>query len=260
MGLDDFKCRSNFNNLMLKVSLLHKIKNLLIFSILLNQSGFGQIRTDSTKTNKLLPYIAPTVLMMSGLVVQGTVSKELRDSFWQKNFPNFNNHTDDALAFSPLVLSLGLGAAGVKGKHEFGDQIILAGLSNVLSNGISISLKNFIRFERPDASNNYSFPSGHTTLAFTGATILNEEYGEKNLAYSIGGYTLATTTAAFRMLNNKHWLADVMFGAGIGIVSTKVVYAVYPLIQKKIFKNKKIAAMPTFSGNGTIGVYFVSKL
>ena len=236
------------------------MKKILFAFVLFGHLGFGQSSIDSTKTGKLIPYIAPAILMTGGLVVQGAVSKNLRDNLWLKQFPNFENHADDALAFSPLILSIGLGASGVKGKHDFGDQILLAGLSNVVSSGISITLKNMIKYERPDASNNYSFPSGHTTFAFTGAAILSEEYGQKSIAYSIGGYALATTTASMRMMNNKHWLADVMFGAGIGVASTKLVYAIYPLIQQKIFKTKKIAVVPTFSGNGTAGVYAAFKL
>ena len=70
-------------------------------------------------------------------------------------------------------------------------------------------------------------------MAFMAATMLHKEYGTtRSPWYSIGGYTVATATAVSRMLNNKHWLSDVMVGAGIGILSTEVGYFLTDLIFK----------------------------
>ena len=71
---------------------------------------------------------------------------------------------------------------------------------------------------------------------------------------------MATTTAYLRMQNNKHWLSDVVAGAGIGIASTKLAYWLYPKLQRKLFKDKpmKTIAMPSFQ-NGTIGIGLVHK-
>ena len=74
-------------------------------------------------------------------------------------------------------------------------------------------------------------------MAFRAATMLHKEYGTtRSPWYRIGGYTVATATAVSRMLNNKHWLSDVMVGAGIGILSTEVGYFLTDLI----FKDKGI--------------------
>lgn len=75
---------------------------------------------------------------------------------------------------------------------------------------------------RPDGSNNKSFPSGHTATAFMAATMLHKEYGGRSPWYSIAGYSMATVTGVSRMLNNKHWLSDVLVGAGIGILGVSV--------------------------------------
>ena len=45
---------------------------------------------------------------------------------------------------------------------------------------------------------------------------------------------MATATGVMRILNNRHWISDVMSGAGIGILSTELGYAFSDLI----FKNK----------------------
>jgi membrane-associated phospholipid phosphatase len=50
----------------------------------------------------------------------------------------------------------------------------------------------------------------------------------------VGGYGIAAATGGLRMLKNKHWLSDVVAGAGVGILSTEVAYTIYPWIQKKI--------------------------
>lgn len=60
----------------------------------------------------------------------------------------------------------------------------------------------------------YSFPSGHTTLAFAMAPIL-----AKNLGWRAGvpAYALAGATGMGRMEDNKHYLSDVLFGAALGL-------------------------------------------
>ncbi len=86
---------------------------------------------------------------------------------------------------------------------------------------------------RPDGSNYHSFPSGHTATAFMTATMLSKEYGHLSPWVSVGAYSVATTTGLMRMANNKHWLSDVMVGAGVGIISTEFGYWIADAIMKK---------------------------
>lgn len=51
--------------------------------------------------------------------------------------------------------------------------------------------------------------------------------------YSIGGYTLAGITGITRQLNNRHWIGDVLVGAGIGMISTDLGYFFSDLIFHK---------------------------
>lgn len=52
--------------------------------------------------------------------------------------------------------------------------------------------------------------------------------------------------------NNRHWFSDVVAGAGIGILSTKIAYWIHPWMKEKIFKDKKNKidglAMPFYNG------------
>ena len=78
--------------------------------------------------------------------------------------------------------------------------------------------------------------SGHTATAFMTASMLVKEYGYKSPWIGIGAYSAATATGLMRMANNKHWLSDVLAGAGIGILSTEMGYYLADLI----FKDKGI--------------------
>jgi len=64
---------------------------------------------------------------------------------------------------------------------------------------------------------NLSFPSGHSTVAFSIASVLS--YRIDNIYASVGLYSLASATAAARMYKDKHWFSDVLLGSVIGTAS-----------------------------------------
>lgn len=81
------------------------------------------------------------------------------------------------------------------------------------------------------------------------ATMLHKEYGHRSPWYSIGGYTLATLTGVTRQLNNRHWMSDVMVGAGIGILATEFGYFLADLIFKeKGLRSAKHTSFSTATG------------
>ncbi|MBO9615733.1 MAG: phosphatase PAP2 family protein [Dyadobacter sp.] len=204
---------------------------------ILPQAAFAQ--QDSTKLWKVTAgdVIPPVTLGLASLIVQGKISRHLQERV-VSNYPNYRTKVDEYLPYVPGVVSLGLASAGVKGKHKLGDQVILAILSNVIAQGVTQSLKRIVKYPRPNEEDNHSFPSGHATTAFTNATILHEEYSQRSILYSIGGYGTATTVGAMRVLGNHHWLADVLMGAGIGIGATKIVYISYPWMQQQVRRMK----------------------
>ena len=69
---------------------------------------------------------------------------------------------------------------------------------------------------------NVSFFSGHTTTAFSIATVFAEEYKE-TVWVPIVAYTLATGTGLSRIYDNKHWARDVLTGALCGYLIGKLV-------------------------------------
>ena len=71
--------------------------------------------------------------------------------------------------------------------------------------------------------------------------------------YSVAGYGVATATGVMRVLNNRHWVSDVLSGAGIGIMSGELAYAMSDLLFKgrgllrgDISSNKSIIYNPSF--------------
>lgn len=155
----------------------------------------------------------------------------------KEDHPTFRTQIDNYLQYSPVAAVYILNAVGIHGKHNFRDRTIILGISAILTAGSVEGIKHWTHEERPDGSDFLSFPSGHTATAFASAEFLRQEYKDVSPWIGVAGYAAATATGALRMYNNKHWLSDVVAGAGMGILSTKAAYWVYPWIQRKLFKN-----------------------
>jgi hypothetical protein len=84
------------------------------------------------------------------------------------------------------------------------------------------------------------------------------EYKDRSPWYGIAGYSVAAVTGYLRMYNNKHWLSDVLAGAGFGIASTKIAYWAYSKLRPHFYSKKKNAAfiLPTYQ-QGNIGLTMV---
>ncbi len=87
----------------------------------------------------------------------------------------------------------------------------------LVTEAITYGLKLSINKQRPDMSNDNSFPSGHTSTTFHSAGYVHRRYG---FTYSIPAYLLAGFTAASRIDSKKHDILDVIAGATIGLGST----------------------------------------
>jgi membrane-associated phospholipid phosphatase len=171
---------------------------------------------------------------------------------------NVSHKLDDVLQFSPAVMVYGLNLVGIEGKNNVKDQTFIYLISNLLLNGTVQFLKSNTNVQRPDLSDYRSFPSGHTAEAFASAEFLREEYKDKYPWLGYVGYGMAITTGYLRMYHQKHWVGDVITGAGIGLISTRLSYIFYPLIQKKVtnLKMKHTNLVPTIS-NHSIGFQMV---
>jgi hypothetical protein len=148
--------------------------------------------------------------------------------------PEYKTSVDDYLQYAPAAVMIGLKLSGVKSRSSWNRMLVADVFSTIMMSGVVNGMKYTVRNIRPDNTTKNSFPSGHTATAFMTATMLSNEYGQYSPWVSIGSYTVATFTGFSRMANNRHWLSDVMFGAGIGVISTEMGY----FLADVIFKDK----------------------
>lgn len=176
--------------------------------------------------------LVPTLFLTASALTWNS-KEDIRE---QRNryVPSFQYKYDDILQYAPAATVFGLKAAGVKGRNDIKRTTISYGASMAIMAILVNSIKYTAKVERPDGSSKNSFPSGHTAMAFANAAFLDKEYGLINPLYSIGGYGAATMTGLGRSLNNRHWVPDILAGAGIGILSTQLAY----FFVDKIYGNK----------------------
>jgi len=182
---------------------------------------------------------------------------------WDRNIQkqalkwNGNTNIDDVSIFLPGASIYLLDWCGIPSKHGFTDKTVIAATTAALTLGTTFFLKETTNVMRPDRSNNKSFPSMHTAIAFAGAELLRQEYKDQSVWYGIAGYGIAAGSGFLRIYNNKHWFSDVLVGAGVGVLSTQVAYWVFPSL-KKLYSSdgqKEMSVLPFVSGNG-VGLGF----
>lgn len=173
----------------------------------------------------------------------------------QSHYAGFHSKMDNYTRYVPLAAVYGLNLAGIKGQHNLVDLSMLYVISSFMSRTATANLKKYTQSQRPDQSAFDSFPSQHTASAFAKAELLRLEFRGRSPWYGIAGYSFAIATGGLRMLNNRHWFSDVLAGAGVGILSTRVAYLVYPWIQQHIAQGwmKNMAVAPVYD-QGSVGL------
>lgn len=172
-------------------------------------------------------FYAPASLVIAGLIANGhseeSIKNELAESR-NRHIPRFHTHIDDYLQFSPLMVAYGLDAFGVRSKTDVLNRTAILVKGEAMALTTATILKSATHTLRPDGSSYNSFPSGHTTQAFAAATFLNEEYKDRYPWMPYASYTVASSVGMLRVANNRHYISDVLVGAGIGYLSMKVAY------------------------------------
>ena len=147
---------------------------------------------------------------------------------------DFKTGIDDYTQFFGPAMVVGLKLGGYEGRSDWPRLLASAAMSYGIMAGLVNGIKYSAKEMRPDGSTANSWPSGHTATAFVGATLLHKEYGlTRSPWWSVAGYGVATATGVMRVLNNRHWISDVMSGAGIGIMSGELGYALCDLLFKE---------------------------
>ena len=86
------------------------------------------------------------------------------------------------------------------------------------------ALKAMIKEERPDHSDNKSFPSGHAAMAFAAARSIDKEFRRESIWIPIAGYAAATAIGIQRVARDRHHWYDVVAGAAVGFGSAELTW------------------------------------
>lgn len=234
----------------------------LIFFVLSLSTGHGQSPQDSDSTshkntNYWKEFRAPIILTAAGFIA--TIDNPVVDKWdvreWRQVIaPDFRTHIDNYLWAVPVVSTYALDIAGVQPRSDMINQTVLLIKSEIVVAALTLSLKTFANVERPDGTTHDSFPSGHTSHAFMAATFLHKEFGRDHPWITVLGYTTATGVGVLRILNDRHWLSDVLVGAGIGIFSPNLVYLTHQYKWGNRSSRGQARILPYYQ-QGAAGIY-----
>ena len=239
-----------------------------------SQMPTQSLSTDSFPTNPHREIESKPTFNWRSLVIPGTMitygvvtlkcdwfqdwNEAIKDELWTEA-PHKQVHIDNYLQWSPAASTFALGIAGVKGRNNFTDRMFILGMAELIQSSVVASIKKISGEARPNGGKE-SFPSGHTSNAFTGAEFMRMEYKDVSPWYGVVGYTLAASTGFLRMYNNKHWLSDIVGGAATGILSTDLAYYLYPKIKQLLFPKHALHTIiiPTYQ-SGAAGFALVRR-
>ena len=147
------------------------------------------------------------------------VNQSLVNSDFAQNFFALGKYLGELYTLLPVavtVYTVGRAKDQPKVSHVGMDLI----QSLLVSEALVQTLKYTTHRERPDGSDDHSFPSGHAADTFAFATALERHLGWKG---AVPAYIFSSYVAISRLPDNKHWLSDTVFGASVGIIAGRTV-------------------------------------
>lgn len=113
---------------------------------------------------------------------------------------------------------------GYTDSHNWPRFIVNTGSSVVVAFGAKTALKGIVKEERPDHSDNKSFPSGHAAITFAAARSIDKEFRKDCIWIPIAGYAAATAVGIERVASDRHHWYDVVAGAGLGFGAAELTW------------------------------------
>ncbi|GJH40441.1 phospholipid phosphatase [Capnocytophaga sp. HP1101] len=193
----------------------------------------------ATEKPQLKQVILPASLITLGVISNATYINRYVQRHTYRYSGGHKLRFDDYIQYLPIASVFAYSNLGIKAKHSVKERLIVGATAYAITAALVNGTKYSARVHRPDGSAHNSFPSGHTATAFTGMEILWQEYKDENIWVGISGYAIATTVGVMRLYNNRHWIGDVLVGAGIGMLSAKTAYWLLPYTSKWFTRKEK---------------------
>ena len=179
------------------------------------------------------------IFTLSLLISNGCLAQEVSEPVAHQYKRYHGDGIDNVLEYVPTAAVFGLKLLGVPAESSWKRRLTVSVVSFGINAAVTSSLKHTIHEMRPDGTDNHSFPSGHTAVAFCGATTLMHEYRKVSPWIGVAGYAVATTVAVDRVRRNRHHWGDVVAGAAIGVASAEAGYWIGDIILGKGKKKKQ---------------------
>lgn len=179
------------------------------------------------------------IFTLSLLISNGCLAQEVSEPVAHQYKRYHGDGIDNVLEYVPTAAVFGLKLLGVPAESSWKRRLTVSVVSFGINAAVTYSLKHAIHEMRPDGTDNHSFPSGHTAVAFCGATTLMHEYRKVSPWIGVAGYAVATTVAVDRVRRNRHHWGDVVAGAAIGVASAEAGYWIGDIILGKGKKKKQ---------------------
>lgn len=189
------------------------------------------------------PYLKPSGLIVPGtLLIYGGLKPlvnpipKLDDRIMahvMARYPGFHTNAADYIMWVPAASIYALDVFKVKTQHSFKEHLIIDAGSIVITGGIGFAMRKISQHIEVYNTHQTEFPSGHTANAFRGAEIVHQELKFSHPVLSYSGYLVATGVGLLRIYNKDHLLSEVLAGAGLGILSTKLTYWIFNKVKDK---------------------------
>lgn len=135
---------------------------------------------------------------------------------------------DKVFEWLPAIYVLLADIPGNKTSSSFKKRVFIILATQLVADAFISPLKKYIHRRRPGYFlKTNSFPSRHAAISFSGAHILRNQLTAVPRLLSYSGYLSAVTTASLRIYRRRHWLTDVIAGAVIGLIASKIVHTIF---------------------------------
>lgn len=165
-------------------------------------------------------YLATSSVLLPASLAVGAIAITPWDHTISNNSRDSSTALGDATLATLLVGTASVGIFAPGEGRDGAEERWTIGEAFAVDLAATELLKTAVGRRRPGSDRRTSFASGHTSLAFTAATLIDRNSGH---ALGIPAYVLAAATGFSRVAAGRHFPSDVLAGAALGSLSAGIV-------------------------------------